>query len=86
MRHPRASAPRDERWIGRGHRPLLTPNDFDAKTLSTGMQCFTIDVESAQMWGPMMVTATMAIIPPFIAYPVARKQIIETFVNSGSKG
>jgi ABC-type glycerol-3-phosphate transport system permease component len=66
--------------------PLLILNDFDAKTLSTGMQFFTNNVESAQMWGPMMVTAAVAIIPPFIVYLVAQKQIIETFVNSGLKG
>ncbi len=66
--------------------PLLILNDFDAKTLSTGMQFFTNNVESAQMWGPMMVTAAVAIIPPFIVYLVAQKQIIETFVNSGMKG
>ncbi|MEZ4529674.1 MAG: carbohydrate ABC transporter permease [Thermomicrobiales bacterium] len=66
--------------------PLLILNDFEAKTLSTGMQFFTNNVESAQMWGPMMVTAAVAIIPPFIVYLVAQKQIIETFVNSGMKG
>ncbi len=66
--------------------PLLILNDFDAKTLSTGMQFFTNNVESAQMWGPMMVTAAVAILPPFIVYLVAQKQIIETFVNSGLKG
>lgn len=66
--------------------PLLILNDFDSKTLSTGMQFFTNNVESAQMWGPMMVTAGVAIIPPLIVYLVAQKQIIETFVNSGLKG
>lgn len=66
--------------------PLLVLNDFDAKTLSVGMQFFTNNVESAQMWGPMMVTAAVAIIPPFVVYLIAQKQIIETFVNSGLKG
>lgn len=66
--------------------PLLILNDFDAKTLSTGMQFFTNNVESAQMWGPMMVTAAVAILPPLVVYLIAQRQIIETFVNSGLKG
>jgi ABC-type glycerol-3-phosphate transport system permease component len=66
--------------------PLLVLNDFDAKTLATGMQFFTNNVESGQMWGPMMATATIAILPPLIIYALAQKQIINTFVTSGLKG
>lgn len=66
--------------------PLLVLNDFEAKTLSTGMQFFTSNAESAQMWGPMMATATIATLPPFILYVVAQRQIIDTFVTSGMKG
>ena len=40
--------------------PLLILNDFESKTLATGMQFFTSNTESAQMWGPMMATATIA--------------------------
>ncbi len=66
--------------------PLLVLNDFEAKTLATGMQFFTNNVESAQMWGPMMATAMVAILPPLIIYAVFQKQIINTFVTSGLKG
>lgn len=66
--------------------PLLVLNDFDAKTLATGMQLFTNNVESAQMWGPMMATAAIATLPPLIIYAFAQKQIISTFVTSGIKG
>jgi len=66
--------------------PMLILNDFNNKTLATGMQFFTANVESAQMWGPMMATATIAIIPPLAIYAIAQKQIISTFVTSGFKG
>lgn len=66
--------------------PLLVLNDFEAKTLATGMQFFTNNVESGQMWGPMMATAAIAILPPLIIYALAQKQIINTFVTSGLKG
>lgn len=66
--------------------PLLVLNDFNAKTLATGMQFFTNNAESAQMWGPMMATATIATVPPLVIYAFAQKQIIATFVTSGLKG
>ena len=66
--------------------PLLILNDFESKTLATGMQFFTSNTESAQMWGPMMATATIAALPPLILYALAQKQIIDTFVTSGIKG
>ena len=66
--------------------PLLILNDFESKTLATGMQFFTANVEAAQMWGPMMATAAIATVPPLIIYALAQKQIIDTFVTSGLKG
>jgi multiple sugar transport system permease protein/sn-glycerol 3-phosphate transport system permease protein len=66
--------------------PLLILNDFDSKTLATGMQFFTNNTDSAQMWGPMMATAAIAVIPPLLIYAFAQKQIINTFVTSGMKG
>ncbi len=50
------------------------------------MQIFTSNTESAQLWGPMMATATLATLPPLILYAFAQKQIISTFVTSGIKG
>lgn len=66
--------------------PLLVLNDFEAKTLAVGMQFFSSNTESAQLWGPMMATATLATLPPLLLYAVAQKQIIATFVTSGLKG
>jgi ABC-type glycerol-3-phosphate transport system permease component len=66
--------------------PLLILSDFESKTLATGMPFFTANQEAAQMWGPMMATATIAVLPPLIIYAIFQKQIINTFVNSGIKG
>jgi ABC-type glycerol-3-phosphate transport system permease component len=66
--------------------PLLILNDFESKTLAVGMQFFSSNTESAQLWGPMMATATIATLPPLIIYAFAQKQIISTFVTSGIKG
>lgn len=66
--------------------PLLVLNDFESKTLAVGMQFFTSNTESAQLWGPMMATAAVATIPPLLLFIFAQKQIISTFVSSGIKG
>jgi multiple sugar transport system permease protein/sn-glycerol 3-phosphate transport system permease protein len=66
--------------------PLLVLNDFESKTLAVGMQFFTSNTESAQLWGPMMATAAIATIPPLLIFALAQKQIISTFVTSGIKG
>ena len=66
--------------------PLLVLNDLEKKTLAVGMQYFASNAESGQLWGPMMATATLAVLPPLIIYAFAQKQIIQTFVNSGIKG
>lgn len=66
--------------------PLLILNDLESKTLAIGMQFFSSNAESAQLWGPMMATATLATLPPLILYAFAQKQIISTFVTSGIKG
>lgn len=66
--------------------PLLILNDFESKTLAVGMQFFSSNTESAQLWGPMMATAAIATLPPLIIYAFAQRQIISTFVTSGIKG
>lgn len=66
--------------------PLLVMSGFENRTLATGMPFFTGNVESAQMWGPMMATAAMAALPPLIVYAIFQKQIINAFVTSGIKG
>lgn len=66
--------------------PLLVLNDLSSKTLSVGIQVFTANTESAQLWGPMMATAVIVTVPPLLIFALAQKQIISTFVTSGMKG
>ncbi len=66
--------------------PLLVLDDIKSKTLAVGMQVFSSNSESAQLWGPMMATAVLATVPPLLIYALAQKQIISTFVTSGMKG
>ena len=66
--------------------PLLVLDDMKSKTLAVGMQVFSANSESAQLWGPMMATAVLATVPPLLIYIFAQKQIISTFVTSGMKG
>src|SRR5680860_386517 len=53
--------------------PLLILNDFESKTLATGMPFFTANADAAQMWGPMMATAAIATLPPVLIYALAQK-------------
>ena len=66
--------------------PLLVLDDMKSKTLAVGMQVFSSNSESAQLWGPMMATAVLATVPPLLIYVFFQKQIISTFVTSGMKG
>lgn len=67
--------------------PLLVLGDVEAKTLTVGMQYFVGDqFGGEQQWGPLMATATLAILPPLLLYVVAQKAIISAFVESGVKG
>jgi ABC-type glycerol-3-phosphate transport system permease component len=66
--------------------PLLVLNDLESKTLAVGMQFFSANSDSSQLWGPMMATAALATLPPLVIYAIAQKHIISTFVTSGVKG
>jgi ABC-type glycerol-3-phosphate transport system permease component len=67
--------------------PLLVLGDREAKTLAVGMQFFVANPEGGtQQWGPLMATATLAMLPPLLLYVVAQKRIVSAFVESGVKG
>ncbi len=66
--------------------PLLILNDLNDKTLAIAMQFFAGNAEANRYWGPMMATATLAVLPPLLIYAFAQKSIISTFVTSGLKG
>jgi multiple sugar transport system permease protein/sn-glycerol 3-phosphate transport system permease protein len=67
--------------------PLLVLGDREAKTLTVGMQFFAANPQGGvAQWGPLMATATLAMLPPLLLYVVAQKRIVSAFVESGVKG
>jgi sn-glycerol 3-phosphate transport system permease protein len=65
--------------------PLLVASDRLMKTLPVGMQEF-VSLEGGTNWGPLMAAATMAIAPALLAYVLAQRYIVESFVATGHKG
>ena len=64
--------------------PLLVANDKYMRTLPVGMQEF-VSLEGGTNWGPLMAAATMAIVPALLAYVVAQRYVLESFVAAGLK-
>ena len=64
--------------------PLLVASDKYMKTLPVGMQEF-VNLEGGTNWGPLMAAATMAIVPALLAYVVAQRYVLESFVTAGLK-
>lgn len=64
--------------------PLLVANDKYMRTLPVGMQEF-VSLEGGTNWGPLMAAATMAIVPALLAYVVAQRYVLESFVTAGLK-
>jgi len=64
--------------------PLLVANDKYMRTLPVGMQEF-VSLEGGTNWGPLMAAATMAIAPALVAYVVAQRYVLESFVTAGLK-
>ncbi len=64
--------------------PLLVSTDKLMKTLPVGMQEF-VSLEGGTNWGPLMAAATMAIVPALLAYVVAQRYVLESFVGAGLK-
>ena len=65
--------------------PLLVLTEQTARTIPIGLQQF-LDHEMGHRWGPFMATATLASLPALLAYLVAQRQIMSTFITTGSKG
>ncbi len=64
--------------------PLLVATDKHMKTLPVGMQEF-VNLEGGTQWGPLMAAASMAILPALVAYALAQRYILESFVTAGLK-
>jgi multiple sugar transport system permease protein/sn-glycerol 3-phosphate transport system permease protein len=67
--------------------PLLVLGDAEAKTIAVGMQYFALTSEGGgkSSWGPLMATATLAMLPPLLLYLAAQKAIVSAFVETGLK-
>jgi len=64
--------------------PLLVASERSMKTLPVGMQEF-VNLEGGTNWGPLMAAATMAIVPALLAYIIAQRYVVESFVTAGLK-
>lgn len=65
--------------------PLLIIKDKAMYTIPIALQLF-VNEEGGVSWGPMMAAATLAALPPLLAYWVAQRYVVQTFLSSGIKG
>ncbi|ADU51983.1 carbohydrate ABC transporter membrane protein 2, CUT1 family [Thermaerobacter marianensis DSM 12885] len=65
--------------------PLLIIKDENMFTLPLALQLF-VSEEGGTSWGPMMAAATLAALPPLLAYWVAQRYVVQTFLSAGIKG
>jgi ABC-type glycerol-3-phosphate transport system permease component len=61
--------------------PLLVTKKSEDSMIQVGLQLFLQAEGNA--WGPLMAAATMSMLPVFVLYFVAQRQIMEAFVRSG---
>ncbi|MFD0869500.1 Maltose transport system permease protein malG [Chlamydia abortus] len=64
--------------------PLMVINDENMFTIPLALQLF-INSEGGTSWGPMMAVATLASIPPVLAFLLVQKHIISSFLSAGVK-
>jgi sn-glycerol 3-phosphate transport system permease protein len=65
--------------------PLLIATEKPMQTLPVGIQLF-INPEGGTQWGPLMASATLAIVPSILLYVFAQRHILESAVSSGIRG
>ncbi len=61
--------------------PLLVTKKGEDSMIQVGLQLF-LQAEG-NTWGPLMAAATMSMLPVFLLYFLAQRQIMEAFVRSG---
>jgi ABC-type glycerol-3-phosphate transport system permease component len=61
--------------------PLLVTKRIQDSMIQVGLQLFLQAEGNA--WGPLMAAATMSMLPVFILYFLAQRQIMDAFVRSG---
>jgi len=65
--------------------PLLVLSEPTAHTLPIGLRSF-LDAELGIEWGQLMAAATLASLPALVAFFLAQKHIINSFIMTGMKG
>ena len=65
--------------------PLLVLSEPAAHTLPIGLRSF-LDAELGIEWGQLMAAATLASLPALVAFFLAQKHIINSFIMTGMKG
>jgi len=65
--------------------PFLILKEKNSYTLPIALQMFT-NLEGGTNWGAMMAASTLTSLLPLLAYTLAQREIIETFMQSGVKG
>ncbi|RKQ84701.1 carbohydrate ABC transporter permease [Brockia lithotrophica] len=65
--------------------PFLILKEKSSYTLPIALQMFT-NLEGGINWGAMMAASTLTSLLPLLAYALAQRQIMETFLHSGVKG
>lgn len=66
--------------------PLTVLTDNETRTLPIGLQFMASDLEGSQLWGELMATTLLTIVPPVLLYIAAQRAIISTFARSGLHG
>lgn len=61
--------------------PLLVTKKSEDSMIQVGLQLFLQAEGNA--WGPLMAAATMSMLPVFVLYFLAQRQIMDAFVRSG---
>jgi len=65
--------------------PLLAMADPKMHTLTVGVQDFAAG-EGGGHWGALMAAATLATLPTFVVFLLARKPILQTLMEGAVKG
>ncbi len=65
--------------------PLLMIRKDELLTVPLALQLF-VSAEGGTSWGPMMAVATLASLPPLVAFLMVQRHIIRSFLHTGVKG
>ena len=65
--------------------PLIVTNSPTNRTLTVGLAIFAKSKEANMQWANVFAAAFIIIVPPLLAFLVAQKQFMSSFVSAGIK-